>query len=62
MFNDLTVNEDLFDYPFPSRRMGIYKKDQLKRRLIQIPASECSNKCILTSFESKTVAITTLHV
>lgn len=59
---EFALNEDLFDYPVPSRHIGIYKVDQLKRRSIQIPATACANKCILTTFKKKTVAITLLHV
>lgn len=52
---------DLFHFPVPSNKIGIYNVCQKQYRLVQISGNNVKTKCILTQVQNKTVAISLLH-
>lgn len=52
---------DLFNYPVPSRKIGIFDVSQKQHKSIEISVTDVEAKCILTHVKNKTVALSLLH-
>lgn len=58
IFNEIT---NFFEYPLSSKEIGLYNVRNLSTNLFKISINVVEVKCILTTFQNETIAITLLH-
>jgi hypothetical protein len=57
----LTFDRDIFDYPLPSREVGIMYVRKNKNSIKKCYIKDISTKCIYTKLNNKKLIITLLH-
>lgn len=58
----LVFHRDVFEYPIPSREVGIMYVRKSKNNIKRYYIKDISAKCIYTQFNNKKVIITLLHL